>query len=112
MKIIIGLFSCNKSNKARFASSPNNPVLLANNPDRPKIKITVPSELNFTSCGLFCCALICTDFSKAAEVTSKAVVKFDYDLLIITINGNSHFVQSNNLVLLFLVYSFLNFKRL
>ena len=27
---------------------------------------------------------------------SKAVVKFDYDLLIITINGNSHFVQSNN----------------
>ena len=27
---------------------------------------------------------------------SKAVIKFDYDLLIITINGNSHFVQSNN----------------
>jgi len=27
---------------------------------------------------------------------SKAVVKFDFDLLIITINGNSHFVQSNN----------------
>ena len=27
---------------------------------------------------------------------SKAVVKFNYDLLIITINGNSHFVQSNN----------------
>lgn len=27
---------------------------------------------------------------------SKAVVKFDYDLLIITINGNSHFVQNNN----------------
>ena len=27
---------------------------------------------------------------------SKAVIKFDFDLLIITINGNSHFVQSNN----------------
>ena len=27
---------------------------------------------------------------------SKAVIKFDYDLLIITINGNNHFVQSNN----------------
>ena len=27
---------------------------------------------------------------------SKAVIKFDYDLLIITINGNSHFVQNNN----------------
>ena len=27
---------------------------------------------------------------------SKAVVKFDYDLLVITINGTKHFVQSNN----------------
>ena len=27
---------------------------------------------------------------------SKAVIKFDFDLLIITINGNNHFVQSNN----------------
>ena len=27
---------------------------------------------------------------------SKAVVKFSSDLLIITINGNNHFVQSNN----------------
>lgn len=27
---------------------------------------------------------------------SKAVIKFDYDLLIITINGTKHFVQSNN----------------
>ena len=27
---------------------------------------------------------------------SKAVVKFDFDLLIITINGNKHFVQNNN----------------
>ena len=27
---------------------------------------------------------------------SKAVIKFSSDLLIITINGNSHFVQSNN----------------
>ena len=26
----------------------------------------------------------------------KAVIKSDFDLLIITINGNSHFVQSNN----------------
>ena len=26
----------------------------------------------------------------------KAVIKSDFDLLIITINGNSHFVQSND----------------
>ena len=26
----------------------------------------------------------------------KAVIKSDFDLLIITINGNSHFVQSNH----------------
>ena len=26
----------------------------------------------------------------------KAVIRFDFDLLIITINGNGHFVQSNN----------------
>ena len=35
-----------------------------------------------------------TSFTRAD--LSKAVIKFDYDLLIITINGNSHFVQSNN----------------
>jgi hypothetical protein len=27
---------------------------------------------------------------------SKAVIKFDFDLLTITINGNKHFVQNNN----------------
>ena len=27
---------------------------------------------------------------------SKAVIRFDFDLLTITINGNKHFVQSNN----------------
>ena len=30
------------------------------------------------------------------EDLSKAVIRFDSDLLIITINGNSHFVQNNN----------------
>tara|TARA_B110000438_G_scaffold94992_1_gene94366 strand:- start:150 stop:386 length:237 start_codon:yes stop_codon:yes gene_type:complete len=35
-----------------------------------------------------------TSFTRAD--LSKAVIKFDFDLLIITINGNSHFVQSNN----------------
>ena len=27
---------------------------------------------------------------------SKAVIRFDFDLLTITINGNKHFVQNNN----------------
>ena len=47
----------------------------------PKIKITVPSELNFTSSGLLSRAPIATDFSKVAEVISKAVVRLYCNIL-------------------------------